>query len=218
MTESPQSIHPIDAPITLETLQSMDACSSGITEFLDAQKTVGPNAKLSQIAEHISLNYILWAIKRIDKKLYRMLACDYAEHTLHLFESKYPQDMRPRNAIVAGRKIATYAAYADAAYATYAYATYADATYADAATYDAYAATYAAYAAYAVDATYAATYATYATYATTYATYAVDADADAARQNEKHWQHSHTIKIIQAYESNTLDWNRMSLTESITIL
>lgn len=153
-----ESTSPLSTPITslsVKTLRSMGACLSGINKFTNAQRDAGPNAKLSQIAEHISLNYILWAIKRIDKKLYRMLACDYAEHTLHLFESKYPKDMRPRNAIVAGRKVA-----------------------ADAATYA----------------------------------------ANAAKQNENQWQHSHTIKIIQAYESNTLDWNRMSLTESITIL
>lgn len=32
-----------------------------------------------------------------------LLACDYAEHTLHIFEDKYPDDSRPRHAIETAR-------------------------------------------------------------------------------------------------------------------
>ena len=33
----------------------------------------------------------------------RLLACDYAEHVLHIFEDKYPDDNRPRHAIETAR-------------------------------------------------------------------------------------------------------------------
>jgi len=41
-----------------------------------------------------------------DKKVHRIIAmwaADCAEHVLHLFEEKYPEDKRPREAIEAGR-------------------------------------------------------------------------------------------------------------------
>lgn len=36
----------------------------------------------------------------------RLFACDCAEHVLHLFESRYPDDARPREAIIAARRYA----------------------------------------------------------------------------------------------------------------
>jgi hypothetical protein len=36
----------------------------------------------------------------------RVFACDCADHVLHFFEDKYPNDKRPREAIEAGRKFA----------------------------------------------------------------------------------------------------------------
>jgi len=36
----------------------------------------------------------------------RVFACDCADHVLHFFEDKYPNDKRPREAIGAGRKFA----------------------------------------------------------------------------------------------------------------
>ena len=105
------------------------------------------------------------------------MAADFAERVLHIYESKYPNDDRPRKAIEAARSGNTYtAAYADAA--------------ADAAA-DAYAAATYAAADAAADAAYAA--ATYAAYAAADA--AADADAAAVRKDEDQAQ----IEIMKRY-------------------
>jgi hypothetical protein len=136
-------------------------------------------------------------------------AADCAEHVLPVFETKYPEDDRPRKAIEAARawvanptdanrNASTYAAYnahdaayaANAAYNAAAYNAAAynafDAAYdvaydaAYAAAYAANAATYAAYAAYNAH-THAAAYATHAAHDAANAAYAAwDAARDAA--------------------------------------
>jgi hypothetical protein len=109
-------------------------------------------------------DWMLWLCgKMADKQGWPMrqqvvlAACACAETVLPIFENKYPDDKRPRNAIEAARKWACgkidekelHYAYAAADAAAYAYAA------------DAYAAAYA----YAADAAYAA----YAAYAAAYA-------------------------------------------------
>jgi hypothetical protein len=136
----------------------------------------------------------------IDDKVLRLLAADFAEHVLPIFEKRYPKDMRPRDAIAAARAYArgeigvdelrekqiAYAAYAaDAAAAAYA-AAYG---YAAAAAYAA-AYGYAAAAAYAA----AAGYADAAAYGYA-AAYAADAYA-AARQQERAWQASRVVGVL----------------------
>lgn len=37
---------------------------------------------------------------------WKKLPCDYDEHVLHLFEAKYPEDKRPRQAIEVSRRYA----------------------------------------------------------------------------------------------------------------
>ena len=88
-------------------------------------------------------------------------AIAWAEYVLPIFEAKYPEDNRPRKAIVAAKNKTDYAAAAasyaaadaaaDASAASYAAASYAaaDAADASAASYAASAASAAAYAAYA---------------------------------------------------------------------
>ena len=87
-------------------------------------------------------------IRKVDTwndKTLRLFAADCAEHVLGLYESKYPNDTRPRNAIQAARDFANgrisldelnaaaYAAYANAAAAYAAYAAAAAANTANAA-------------------------------------------------------------------------------------
>ena len=48
-------------------------------------------------------------VRRLDtwnERMQRLLACDYAEHVLHLYEEKYPNDARPRKAIETARRFA----------------------------------------------------------------------------------------------------------------
>ena len=138
----------------------------------------------------------------------RLLACDYAEHVLTIFERTNSEDKRPRTAIETARKYvrgeatlqdlhaAAYAA-ANAAYA----AAYVAAAAAYAAAYAAYAAAYAAYAA--ANAAYAAAYV--AAYAADVAAYAADAaanvayaaDAADAYAGERKWQRERFADLLK---------------------
>ena len=137
----------------------------------------------------------LWVFFRsIERKTIQLVASDFAESVLHFFESKYPNDKRPRLAIEAARsginpRASAYAAYA--ARASAAYAASAAAYAADAAASAAYTASAAAYAyAARASAAYAASAAAYA------ASYAASAAAYAAgRKNEEQKQ----ICIMKRY-------------------
>ena len=51
----------------------------------------------------------LWAVLRsdfLDGKTLRLLACDFAEHVLHLYEVVYPEDKRPMKCIDVARRYA----------------------------------------------------------------------------------------------------------------
>ena len=105
--------------------------------------------KFSTIVESNGIEDALWCLRSLpDEHLpaIRLLAADIAERVLHIYEEKFPDDKRPREAIKAARDFANgkidkdqlkRAAYADAdaaaSYAAYA-AAYADAD-ADAAAY-----------------------------------------------------------------------------------
>ena len=137
-----------------------------------------------------------WVFFRsIPKDKFRFIAADFAERVLHIYESKYPNDDRPRKAIEAARSGTAYdaAAYAAAYAARAAY----DAASA-AAAYDADAA-YAARAAY--DAASAAADATYAAYAAYAAADAADAVyvADACLNEEKA-----QVEIMKRYARESL--------------
>ena len=126
----------------------------------------------------------------LDVTVLRLLACDFAEHVLPIFEKWRPGDLRPREAIAAARAYVRGEigigelrekrdadAAADAAYAAYAYA--AAAAAAAAAAYAAYA--YAA-AAYAADAAAADA--------------AADAAAAADRSRERAWQATRITEVL----------------------
>ncbi len=64
---------------------------------------------LTQIVELNGLDDALWALRTTiepSDKLARLFACDCAERVLPLFESKYPNDKRPRQAIETARRFA----------------------------------------------------------------------------------------------------------------
>jgi hypothetical protein len=148
-------------------------------------------------------DWLIWLLRKsrnLDKPKAVELAIVCARHVLEIFEKKYPEDKRPRQALKAAekwlsnpteenRKSAAYAA--AAAYAAYAYASPASAAYAYAS------AAYAAYA-YASPAsactaacTAAAAAAAYAA-ADAYVTYVTAAD----RNKERKWQANKIREII----------------------
>ena len=179
--------------INKEYLKSLSPCENRYKYYLEHYKDwSGSLEEFLDLAEltHVDKKWVF--VRSIGKDNLRLVAADFAERVLHIFESKYPNDDRPRKAIEAARLSdfsGAYAAYAaDAADAAdAAYATDAAAYAADAAAYAAHAAAYAAdaYAAHAADAAVAA-----------YAT----ADAAAARLDEEKAQ----IEIMKKYAREAL--------------
>ena len=171
--------------INKDYLKSLSPCEDRYKHYLENYKDW--SGSLEQFLDLPELTYDdkRWVfVRSIDKSKLRLVAADFAERVLHIFESKYPNDDRPRKAIEAARN--GNAAAAD--YADYAAAYTADAASAaaNAASVAANAASVAAYgadvAAYAAAADYAAAAAARAAaYAAAYgAADAAYAAADAA--------------------------------------
>jgi hypothetical protein len=110
---------------TLNKIKSHRPCKDGWEKLLTyLGKTEADDDELS-IATIIESNGIadaIWALRAVDgyDKEIRLFAADCAESVLHLYESKYPGDDRPRKAIQTARDYANgliYAAARDAALA-----------------------------------------------------------------------------------------------------
>ena len=148
---------------TLREILKHNPCQSGLKKLLEGLKYSNPVTEI-ELDRSIKTRFILdnngykdcvWVLRVFagEPDWYRLKA-DVAEAVLYLFEDKYPEDKRPRQAIQAARDFADgkiseeqlNAAYDDASYAA-AYA-YASASYAYAAAYAAYDAAYASDAAY----------------------------------------------------------------------
>lgn len=99
---------------TLNEILSHNPCCQGegekggwnqLLEFLG--KTEGDDEPLSYstILESNGLDDALWCLGcHKDEGLVRTFACDCAERALYLFEDKYPDDKRPREAIETARR------------------------------------------------------------------------------------------------------------------
>jgi hypothetical protein len=162
---------------TFTALRKAEACTEGyrkLAKHLGGITKYGKNTPIpvSVILNSNGLNDALWVLRNAAsgdvKPVVVQWACDCAERVLSIWETKYPDDSRPRDAINAARawlanpcgetRQAAYAAYV--AYGIRAAARAA---------------------AYAADAARAAAYAAErAAYATDSAVYAADAAADAA--------------------------------------
>jgi len=177
--------------ITKEWLEKWGACSDGKKWFF-AQKECNGIKVVQKLIKENYLDWANWTIARILNKKQRIQYAIFgAEQVLEMFEKKYPENKRPREAIEAAKKYLkkptkeNKAAVHAAAYAVaHAVAHAADhAAYADYTDYTADAAADAAYAAYAAAyAAYAAAHAAYAAHAAhaDYIDYTADAAADAA--------------------------------------
>jgi hypothetical protein len=149
--------------ITVDYLKEINACSEAVEAYAEHGKEYDIISLIKlMIKKKYRLDWANWLIVRsMTYKQYVSYAVFAAEQVIHLFEKKYPNNRRPRNAIKAAKKCiknpsvenkkAAYAA-ADAAYAA------ADAAAAHAAYAAAHATAHAAYAAAyaAADAAYAA--------------------------------------------------------------
>ena len=96
---------------TLNKIRQHDPCDISwgkLLKSLDKTEADDTEVSIEYILDLLGLNDALWALRAVegkDKEI-RLLACDYAEHVLHIFEEKYPEDRRPRNAIGVSRKYA----------------------------------------------------------------------------------------------------------------
>ena len=190
--------------ITLKQIRKHSLCQDGwenLLEHLGKTKADDEPLKFSEILESNGLDDAIWCLRALPKEhdgKIRCLTADFAERVLHIFEEKYPDDKRPREAIQGARdyvegkitldELKVFRRAADdaadaAAYAADAYA-YAAADAADAYAYAAYADADAyAYAAAAADA--AAAYSAAATVdAAAYSAAAAAADAADTRKTE----------------------------------
>ena len=188
-------------------LVPLGACSSGVAK---SREYPDPQSAWDSWENGSELLWTLWKTCEQDRTSLVLCACDIAERVLPIFEARYPDDNRPREAILIARKFVDgdatldeVRATADAASAVYAARASSDAARAaayasEAAARAVYAARAAAYAADATaDATAYAIHAAYAAYAAhaadasayaaraAYAAHAADASADAARAERK---------------------------------
>ncbi|MES2320148.1 MAG: hypothetical protein V4631_21945, partial [Pseudomonadota bacterium] len=184
---------------TFNLLRSKGACTEGyrkLAKHLGGVEEYGAEKEINllTILDSNGFDDAVWCLKATVQDadvVKRLIACDFAESVLHIFEAKRPGDDRPRKAIEAARGFAAgtvsiedmrkaRAAAAAAAAAAYAYAYAADADAAAAAAYAAADADAAAAAAYAAAYAAAAADADAAAAAAYAYAYAADADADAA--------------------------------------
>ena len=93
--------------ITLNQIKKHNPCESGWEKLL---KSLPDNMPLDQpfdfehIIESNGLLDSIWAFRCLDnKELVVRFAIKCAESVLHIFEEKYPNDMRPRKAIEAAK-------------------------------------------------------------------------------------------------------------------
>ena len=182
--------------ITKRWLQEKGACRKAIEDF-EAQKEQDAIKILNLLLEQNELDWANWLIVRVmTRKQYLSYAIFAAEQVIDIYEKKYPDDNRPRNAIEAAKKVLKFDSRKNRN----------DTSTTAAAAYDAANAAYAAYVATDVAAVYAAyTAAAAAAYAayTAYTTAAADAAtaayiaADAARRTLKTKILKYGIKLLQ---------------------
>jgi len=113
VSQMEEQINKVTLTTTLNRLRSADACVSRYAHLLRA---LGPSfdhdapINLLTILEHNGTEDCLWALCATAEncdQVARLMAADFAEAVLPVFESQYPNDSRPRAAIEAARKFAT---------------------------------------------------------------------------------------------------------------
>ena len=101
---------------TMHLLKQAKACKGGYTKLahhLGVGWDKNQPIPLTKVLDSNGLADALWCLRAVlpaetvnRDKLSRLLAGDYAEHVLPLWEDKYPNDKRPRQAIEAARQYA----------------------------------------------------------------------------------------------------------------
>jgi hypothetical protein len=118
--------------INNKLIKKLKPCKDRFNNYLIFYKDKSHTPAQFMGLKNITQSDKLWvAFRLIPKDSIRLAVADMAESVLHIFESKYPNDLRPRKAIEAARLGDKDAAYA----AAHAYSAYVATNDAD---YDAY--------------------------------------------------------------------------------
>ena len=98
---------------TLKKIRKHGPCADGWAKLLEHLGKTKPDDEpinLLTILESNGVKDMLWALRGVDHperdKIARLMACDFAEAVLPIFEKKYPDDERPRNSIKVARRYA----------------------------------------------------------------------------------------------------------------
>ena len=104
---------PVMPTTSFRLLHDAGACKERyrfLAKALGGIKAYGVNTPITllQILDINGFDDVLWALRACpDSDTFaRLLACDYAEHVLPIFETQYPDDDRPRKAIAVSRRYA----------------------------------------------------------------------------------------------------------------
>ena len=97
--EKTYKINYLKRKLTAEVfIEYVDECSKLFGKDNLIKKFGGVKKMLFENRSRKMLDFVFYSGVISDKKLH-LLACDFAERTLSVFEEKYPDDKRPRNAI-----------------------------------------------------------------------------------------------------------------------
>jgi hypothetical protein len=104
---------PVMPTTSFRLLHDAGACKERyrfLAKALGGIKAYGVNTPITllQILDINGFDDALWALRACpDSDTFaRLLACNYAEHVLPIFETQYPDDDRPRKAIAVSRRYA----------------------------------------------------------------------------------------------------------------
>src|ERR1035437_414779 len=109
--------------INTKYIKSLNPCQDRLDNWVEHYKEFESTLTAFLDLQSITYKDKIWVFFRsIPKDKIVLVAADFAEHVLHLYESKYPGDDRPRKAIEAARSgdAANAANAASAAHAAYA--------------------------------------------------------------------------------------------------
>ena len=96
---------------TLKKIKNAEACIERYKVLLASLNKIKADDEplpIRHILQSNGLDDALWALQTVeghDREI-RLFACDCAEMALPIYEKKYPDDLRPRKAIQAGRDFA----------------------------------------------------------------------------------------------------------------
>src|ERR1039457_6561526 len=104
----------VNLTTTFNKLREADACTSGykkLAAHLGGIMKYGKDTPINllTILESNGINDALWCLRATEQncdRVSRLMAADFAESVLHIFEKKCPNDNRPRLAIKAARDFA----------------------------------------------------------------------------------------------------------------